>query len=66
MATSFGDATPIILSLSAEYGPSRMRDTPMNRLGTMEEIAAGICFFAAPEASYITGQIMYVAGGAIG
>lgn len=43
-----------------------MRDTPMNRLGTMEEIAAGICFFAAPEASYITGQVMYVAGGAIG
>ena len=43
-----------------------MRDTPMNRLGKMEEIAAAICFFAAPEASYITGQIMYVAGGAIG
>ena len=38
----------------------------MNRLGKMEEIAAAICFFAAPEASYITGQIMYVAGGAIG
>ena len=43
-----------------------MRDTPMNRLGKIEEIAAGICFFAAPESSYITGQIMYVAGGGIG
>ncbi|MDY7579923.1 1,6-dihydroxycyclohexa-2,4-diene-1-carboxylate dehydrogenase [Herbaspirillum sp. RTI4] len=43
-----------------------MRDTPMNRLGSAEEIAAAICFYAAPEASYITGQIMYVAGGGIG
>lgn len=43
-----------------------MRDTPMNRLGRIEEIAAGICFFAAPESSYVTGQIMYVAGGGIG
>ncbi len=43
-----------------------LRDTPMNRLGQIEEIAAGICFFAAPESSYITGQILYVAGGGIG
>lgn len=43
-----------------------LRDTPMNRLGTMEEIAAAVCFFAAPESSYITGQILYVAGGGIG
>ncbi|AHV91225.1 1,6-dihydroxycyclohexa-2,4-diene-1-carboxylate dehydrogenase [Bordetella holmesii] len=37
--------------------------TPMHRMGSMEEVAAAICFMAAPEASYITGQIMYVAGG---
>jgi dihydroxycyclohexadiene carboxylate dehydrogenase len=43
-----------------------MRDTPQNRLGLPEEIAAAICFMAAPESSYVTGQIMYVAGGAIG
>ncbi|GAA4406019.1 hypothetical protein GCM10023154_03070 [Advenella faeciporci] len=43
-----------------------LRDTPMNRLGQMEEIAAAICFFAAPEASYVTGQVLYVAGGGIG
>lgn len=43
-----------------------LRDTPMNRLGQMEEIAAAICFFAAPEASYITGQVLFVAGGGIG
>ncbi|QQC67325.1 1,6-dihydroxycyclohexa-2,4-diene-1-carboxylate dehydrogenase [Paraburkholderia ginsengisoli] len=43
-----------------------MRDTPQNRLGLPEEIAAAICFMAAPESSYVTGQIMYVAGGGIG
>jgi dihydroxycyclohexadiene carboxylate dehydrogenase len=43
-----------------------LRDTPMNRLGKPEEVAAAICFLAAPESSYITGQILYVAGGGIG
>ncbi len=40
--------------------------TPMHRMGTMEEVAAAICFLAAPEASYITGQVMFVAGGHVG
>ena len=40
--------------------------TPQHRLGSAEEVAAAICFFAAPEASYITGQVMFVAGGHVG
>jgi dihydroxycyclohexadiene carboxylate dehydrogenase len=40
--------------------------TPMHRMGSMEEVAAAICFLAAPEASYSTGQVMYVAGGHVG
>lgn len=43
-----------------------LRDTPMGRYGTPEELAAAICFLASPEASYITGQTLYVAGGGIG
>jgi dihydroxycyclohexadiene carboxylate dehydrogenase len=43
-----------------------MRDTPMKRMGTPEEIAAAICFLASSDASYITGQTLYVAGGGIG
>lgn len=43
-----------------------LRDTPMARFGEPEEIAAAICFLAAPEASYITGQTLYAAGGGIG
>jgi dihydroxycyclohexadiene carboxylate dehydrogenase len=43
-----------------------MRDTPMGRFGDPEELAAAICFLAAEEASYITGQTLFVAGGGIG
>ena len=38
--------------------------TPMRRYGRVEEVAAAVCFLAADEASYITGQVLYVAGGA--
>ncbi len=43
-----------------------IRDTPMKRFGTPEEEAAAICFLAADEASYITGETINVAGGGIG
>jgi len=43
-----------------------LRDTPMNRLGSPEEIAAAISFMASTEASYLTGQVLFVGGGAIG
>ena len=43
-----------------------MRDTPMARFGEPEELAAAICFFASREASYVTGQTLFVAGGGIG
>jgi dihydroxycyclohexadiene carboxylate dehydrogenase len=43
-----------------------LRDTPLARYGRPDEQAAAICFLASDEASYITGQVMFVAGGGIG
>jgi len=43
-----------------------LRDTPLGRFGEPEELAAAICFLAADEASYVTGQTLFVAGGGIG
>lgn len=36
---------------------------PLGRLGTPEDVAHAILFFAADEASFITGQTIYVCGG---
>ena len=40
--------------------------TPMARYGTLDEIASAVCYLGCDEASYITGQVLYVAGGAHG
>ncbi len=41
-----------------------LRETPMKRWGTPEDIAAAARFLVSREASYITGQIINVNGGA--
>ena len=50
----------------AEIYEQTLRDTPLSRFGEPDELAAAICFLAADEASYITGQTLFVAGGGIG
>ncbi|HEY5034198.1 MAG TPA: SDR family NAD(P)-dependent oxidoreductase [Candidatus Dormibacteraeota bacterium] len=40
-----------------------VRSIPLRRTGAPEEVAAAICFFASPDAAYITGQTLSVNGG---
>ena len=38
-------------------------DIPVRRVGQPQDIAAAISFFASEEASFVSGQVLYVAGG---
>lgn len=38
-------------------------DIPVRRVGQPQDIAAAIAFFTSEEASFVSGQILYVAGG---
>jgi len=42
---------------------ARVKDIPVGRGGKPEDIAAAILFFASEEAGFVSGQVMYVAGG---
>ncbi len=42
-----------------------LRETPLKRWGTPEDVAAVARFLASREASYLTGQVIYVNGGAV-
>jgi len=37
--------------------------TPMKRIGNPQDVASAVCFLAADEAEFVTGQTLYVDGG---
>lgn len=39
------------------------KDTPVGRVGQPDDIAHAVSFFASENAGYVTGQVLYVAGG---
>jgi len=40
-----------------------VRATPLGRLGSPEDVAAAVAFFASPDSDYLTGEIMNISGG---
>lgn len=40
-----------------------IEQVPMRRIGTPEDVANAVSFFAAPEAGFVTGQTLFVCGG---
>ncbi|WP_328402139.1 3-oxoacyl-ACP reductase FabG [Nocardia sp. NBC_00403] len=65
IATAMTAATANRVGLTAEeHQQSVAGRTPLGRVGQPEEVAAVIAFLASDEASYVSGQTLYVNGGA--
>jgi 3-oxoacyl-[acyl-carrier protein] reductase len=46
-----------------DYLAAAAKDIPARRTGTPDDIAAAAAFFTSDEASFVNGQVLYVAGG---
>jgi acetoacetyl-CoA reductase/3-oxoacyl-[acyl-carrier protein] reductase len=49
--------------LDSEAGREKVRNIPIGRIATVEEVAQTVVFLASEAASYITGQTINVNGG---
>lgn len=57
--------TDMVRALDSETRKMLVKDTPLGRLGTPEDIAHAVAFLASERASFITGQILTADGGFI-
>lgn len=55
--------TKMTAVLSDEQKEKILENIPLKRMGTPEEIAAGVLFLASDEAKYITGHVLNINGG---
>lgn len=54
---------PIASAMTTSFPDALKAAIPLGRMGTAEDVAAGVLFFASPAASFITGEIMDINGG---
>ena len=58
--------TDMVKVLGSETRSMLIEETPLGRLGTPEDIAHAVAFFASDKASFLTGQVLTADGGFIG
>jgi 3-oxoacyl-[acyl-carrier protein] reductase len=49
--------------MSEEMKQYMMNQIPIGRIGSTEDIAAGVIYLASEEAGYVTGQTLRINGG---
>jgi 3-oxoacyl-[acyl-carrier protein] reductase len=55
--------TPLFETLTSQVKDGLKQTVPMQRIGKADDVANAVRFFASPESSYVTGQVLYVCGG---
>jgi 3-oxoacyl-[acyl-carrier protein] reductase len=55
--------TSMTAALSEEFKQNAVKQIPLGRVGTPEDIASAVAFLASEESSYITGHVLNVNGG---
>jgi 3-oxoacyl-[acyl-carrier protein] reductase len=55
--------TELTANLTEQQRKNILDTIPLDRFGTVDEVASAICFLCQPEAAYITGQVLAVDGG---
>jgi 3-oxoacyl-[acyl-carrier protein] reductase len=66
IVTDMTEATAARLGLSFEdFQAGAAKAIPVGRVGQVEDVAAAISFFASEAAGFVSGQILYIAGGPV-
>ena len=55
--------TPLFQGLDDEVKERLVKTIPLRRVGTPDDIGNAVLYLASDEASYVTGQVLYVCGG---
>jgi 3-oxoacyl-[acyl-carrier protein] reductase len=55
--------TPMTAALSEEFKQAAVKQIPLGRVGSVDDVASSVAFLASDEASYITGHVLNVNGG---
>jgi 3-oxoacyl-[acyl-carrier protein] reductase len=55
--------TAMTAALSDEFKQTAVKQIPLGRVGTPDDVASAVAFLASDEASYITGHVLSVNGG---
>jgi NAD(P)-dependent dehydrogenase (short-subunit alcohol dehydrogenase family) len=52
-----------VIPAGSDRAAALAKTIPVGRLGRSDDVARAVLFFADPQNSFVTGQVLYVCGG---